>query len=86
MKAIKKQDIDPIGEFQYQVVVTHAKYGNSKELTASFHFNDYEQALDAYQAKIAERAAHLSLVDTSAIVGLYRGQELRKQIVLKSVC
>lgn len=86
MKPLKTQKFQPIGDFGYHVVITMAKYHDSKEYTADYLFNDYEEAIAKYVDEISKRTAHLCVVDTSAVVGLYRGTELLKQIVLKSIC
>lgn len=86
MKKMKpiSQKREPWGTFEYQVVLTMAKYGNSPELTCNYYFTDYERAVEWYNKEVTERCKHQAYIDTSAVIGLYRGEKLLRQMKLSS--
>ena len=86
MKKMKpiSQKREPWGTFEYQVVLTMAKYGNSPELTFTYYFTNIEMAVEWYNRDVAERCKHQTCIDTSAVIGLYRGEKLLRQMKVSS--
>lgn len=86
MKKMKpvSQKLEEWKTCEYQVVLTMAKYGNSQELTCHYYFLDYDEASEWYRKEVSDRCRHQTFIDTTSVVGLYKGKELLRQVKLCS--
>lgn len=72
----KQQNLNHIDKslleiYSYVVVTTLGKYKRSREFVYARGFNDFAEARAYYKLSVNERAQHVCIVDTSAVVGLY---------------
>lgn len=68
----------------YSVLVTMPKFKGSKRYDSHYRINDYEKAVELYKEMVISDARHLCIIDTKRIIGLYRGTECLRQVVIES--
>ena len=76
-----KQDVT---ETTYSVLCTMPKFRRSPRYDAHYVTDDYEKAVQIYKDMVRSDAGHLCIIDTKRIIGLYRGKECLRQVVIES--